>query len=96
MSCVFYGESICFSVGHIGSSDSQGSQARQNDCGQGDDAEPSLCHVQLVSHRGTAKDGKFWHLPIVEHGEVIAMLDISKFLCDQFQEWKRQQNKAVL
>lgn len=26
--------------------------------------------------------GKFRHLPVVEHGEVIAMLDITKFLYD--------------
>ncbi|XBI33064.1 hypothetical protein VPH35_056429 [Triticum aestivum] len=42
-------------------------------------------------------EGKFWHLPVVEHGEVIAMLDITKFLCDAISRMEKaaEQGSAI-
>jgi signal-transduction protein with cAMP-binding, CBS, and nucleotidyltransferase domain len=41
--------------------------------------------------------GKFRHLPVVEHGEVIAMLDITKFLYDAISRMEKaaEQGSAI-
>ncbi|KAM3354999.1 hypothetical protein ACQJBY_025644 [Aegilops geniculata] len=41
--------------------------------------------------------GKFRHLPVVENGEVIAMLDITKFLCDAISRMEKaaEQGSAI-
>lgn len=54
----------------------------------------SECSLVATWHSLT---GKFRHLPVVEHGEVIAMLDITKFLYDAISRMEKaaEQGSAI-
>jgi hypothetical protein len=57
---------------------------------------PSLrsLFVRKLKRAGTLISGKFRHLPVVDNGEVVAMLDIAKCLYDAIARMERVSEKG--
>ncbi|GAB2236823.1 hypothetical protein Droror1_Dr00026705 [Drosera rotundifolia] len=82
-----YSEAIVVVKGYSYKGDRSGNKSGGDSCFESYDQKSCFCSVRHTS-------GKFRHLPVVENGEVIALLDIAKCLYDAIASMDRAAEKG--